>query len=379
VRDLYGHLNESAYFEDALLDVHRQPHWDALVEIMELKYWQRIWVVQEINSSRSLILRCGSDTAKWEHFTDVQNKLVAMHYRCGERWKNFRDGGPRIVRLPSSDPSMPAPPGLLEALNFFRFHSATDPRDMVYAIVGLTEARDDPQMPIDYSQSVRQVYINVVDYVLSRDRKLDVICAGVPKENIYHLPSWTPSWNQSWRFTSVMLPTDKPAFSASLARPAEATILKEQDILRARGFRVDSVRTLGGPIATTSTRDLGPMVATILRWYTISFLYETEGHNEAFVRTMICDRVRGAIYSQEVIKMVLGMFPRLARKIVPSEPIPTLLQSLPDASVAPDMCATLGCVLFATVYWADNILSLTKVRWDYVLRFIKMVTLLLFS
>jgi hypothetical protein len=77
--------------------------------------------------------------------------------------------------------------------------------------------------------------------------------------------------------------------------------------------------------------------------------------------------------------MVLGMFPRLARKIVPSEPIPTLLQSLPDASVAPDMCATLGCVLFATVYWADNILSLTKVRWDYVLRFIKMVTLLLFS
>ena len=64
VRDLYGHLNESAYFGDALLDAHRQSHWDALVEIMEREYWQRIWVVQEINSARSLILRCGSDANK---------------------------------------------------------------------------------------------------------------------------------------------------------------------------------------------------------------------------------------------------------------------------------------------------------------------------
>ena len=166
----------------------------------------------------------------------IKNKLVTIHYRCGQRWMKFRNGGPTTVRLPSFDPSLPGPPGLFEVLNFFRFHSATDPRDMVYAIVGLTKARDDSRMPIDYSQSVREVYINAVDYVLSRDRKLDVICAGVPKENKYHLPSWTPSWSQSWRFTSMMRPTGKPAFLASMARPAEKTILKSQDILRARGF-----------------------------------------------------------------------------------------------------------------------------------------------
>jgi hypothetical protein len=46
---------------------------------------------------------------------------------------------------------------------------------MVYALVGLTNARDDPRMQIDYSQSVRQVYISVVDYVLKREVKLDVM------------------------------------------------------------------------------------------------------------------------------------------------------------------------------------------------------------
>jgi hypothetical protein len=108
-------------------------------------------------------------------------------------WWGIATGGPRVLNLPSSDQDdNPGLPNLSTALIFFKSHLATDPRDMVYALVGLTNARDDPRMQIDYSQSVRQVYISVVDYVLKRKVKLDVICGKFTSKNIYRLPSWTP-------------------------------------------------------------------------------------------------------------------------------------------------------------------------------------------
>jgi hypothetical protein len=61
-------------------------------------------------------------------------------------------------------------------------------------------------MTIDYSQSVRQVYMQTVDYVLHQRAKLDIICAGAfAAENIQRLLSWTRDWNaDTLRFRPIL-------------------------------------------------------------------------------------------------------------------------------------------------------------------------------
>lgn len=146
-----------------------------------------------------LTLRCGSEKLKWEHFAAVQSKLcssaTSKTYSAGSQmhlWMGVFQSGPRILSLPSSGPEIHGLPSFFETLRLFHYRFATDPRDIIYALVGLTSARDDPLMLIDYTQSVRQVYIKVVNYVLTRQGRLDVICSWFASKNILDLPSWAP-------------------------------------------------------------------------------------------------------------------------------------------------------------------------------------------
>ena len=76
--------------------------------------------------------------------------------------------------------------------------------------------------------------------------------------------------------------------------------------------------------------------SVVLWWYMISPSYETEGHDEAFVRTMACDWQKGGRYDEILIKEIHRAFPQRAYKILPSEPIPERLQALADASLESD-------------------------------------------
>ena len=91
-----------------------------------------------------------------------------------------------------------------------RAFEATDPRDLVYAVLGMTNVPiesdsaaenahvsfDIPQMRIDYSATVSEVYQYVAKYIINRDKNLDILCilSTHRDENSTDLPSWTPDW-----------------------------------------------------------------------------------------------------------------------------------------------------------------------------------------
>jgi hypothetical protein len=80
-------------------------------------------------------------------------------------------------------------PDLFEALMVHGSKLSTDPRDQIYALAGLTAARDNPHFVIDYSLSVRQVFINIADYVLRSSQHLDFICANTRETGRLYLPA----------------------------------------------------------------------------------------------------------------------------------------------------------------------------------------------
>ena len=96
---------------------------------------------------------------------------------------------------------------LAEILQSSSYSEYSDPRDRVYAILGMTTAyrafttkvsspRTD--LHINYGKSAAQVYSDVVRYYVERDKNLAILCLPICYGQDVHgqrLPTWCPNWS----------------------------------------------------------------------------------------------------------------------------------------------------------------------------------------
>ncbi len=98
-----------------------------------------------------------------------------------------------------------------------RVYEASDPRDLVYGILGMADTltrnaadlKDSSVhqniVTIDYSKSVSEVFQEVVKYVINRDRDLDILSRyEIDNGNDTDLPSWTPDWRDARHDNKVL-------------------------------------------------------------------------------------------------------------------------------------------------------------------------------
>ena len=102
--------------------------------------------------------------------------------------------------------------GLFDLLLTGWMFESTDPRDRIYAVLGLArepilggdnadalfpfveEDEAFEPMQIDYNASINHVYQRLAKYFINRDLNLDIICLVnvLRNEKSFDLPSWTP-------------------------------------------------------------------------------------------------------------------------------------------------------------------------------------------
>jgi hypothetical protein len=133
-----------------------------------------------------------------------------------------------------------------------RLKRTADPRDKVYAMVGLTRAAEDPSYVIDYQLSPRDVFVNTVDYVLRRTGSLDMILVHTRDFTNFEMPTWVLDFGMSGTFGPIPFRHAclHSAYRASATRRAEAGITREQGVLTARGICFASIDTLAPPITS---------------------------------------------------------------------------------------------------------------------------------
>jgi hypothetical protein len=83
--------------------------------------------------------------------------------------------GPRLLQLLKGENDVSLPE-LYDVLVKYILKESTDPRDLMYGIIGLTKARDDKKLQIDYSKSAHQLFIEASEYIIRTSQKPDVIC-----------------------------------------------------------------------------------------------------------------------------------------------------------------------------------------------------------
>ncbi|KAI4863988.1 HET domain-containing protein [Hypoxylon rubiginosum] len=264
-----------ALYSDQSHVVSGLPSWDSdswvhLKTLLELPWFTRIWVVQEVAlSSQDPLILHGEHIYQWDRLGWAASWLR-------------RRGYIRLAQIPESIRNIDSMANIrrshtrwsLDALltdTSAKFH-ASDQRDKIYGLLGLaTESLNaggipEPLRP-DYKLSVEQVYQKVARYLLQQSRSLSILtrtsggCNALIrrqyKHNLEHLPTWVPDWSDfaaipresspslSWIFYGDAL---KPAilgypehYAASARLPTKTVSISNESILRLGAIRVDTV------------------------------------------------------------------------------------------------------------------------------------------
>jgi hypothetical protein len=152
------------------------------------RYFHRVWVLQEIALAKLTTLVAGDKTARWSasSIQDLQSQISKGN-----------------IYIPSAlqwHPATKLERDLLKVLQKSRNCSATDPRDKVYAVLGLVQPDIIEGLLVDYSSSPEDVYTTVAQHLIMRHGCMNVLKHGC--DNDRHFPamsSWVPQWDKKSR------------------------------------------------------------------------------------------------------------------------------------------------------------------------------------
>ncbi|CAG8956330.1 hypothetical protein HYFRA_00003710 [Hymenoscyphus fraxineus] len=228
----------------------------SLVHLFRRQYWWRIWVIQEIALAKKATVYCGAESIPWEELDQVCSLLQLevdylsdLFYTRPSCVRTLTHGGPRGLQLSRYSPNTNAPP-LLELLLSHKSKKSTDPRDKVFALIGISSSRA-TFGAIDYEKDVGEVYTHTARHIIQSTGKLDVVCVKQRDFSTEGLPSWAPDWSRpppNSGSLMVGLHHRVPPFNAAGNTSGSFEFLGEDgDSLCAKGMRIDVIKTVGMP------------------------------------------------------------------------------------------------------------------------------------
>jgi hypothetical protein len=273
---LRGRIVDSSGIRSLLTNPSFLQHLLRLSELFTQEYFFRVWVTQEVVCAREAVVHCGTDSIGWSDLVAVQETIATNHFQSlieADRHhpspyliQSFVFWGSRMMRLPKAldNDGLPELSGMLE--QSYNKHTS-DPRDHIYGIIGLTKARNDERLQIDYSTSVRQLFLVVCEYIISTSQKLDIICARAKVSLTFTSNDEFPSWVPDWTFNAqapVLMPSN---FSAAANTRGAFHCDVENGILLARGFCIDRIKEHGMKAEMTNWKDTKEAMRTFCGWH----------------------------------------------------------------------------------------------------------------
>ncbi|OJD17352.1 hypothetical protein AJ78_02537 [Emergomyces pasteurianus Ep9510] len=192
-----------------LLDPSNIALWNSIIDVFTRPYFKRTWIIQEIIVSRTASVICGGWEVDWTSFHRAANHIVQDEFRAS------REPQPSTLflialirrierRFEKRDLC------LRTLLRHFRASKALDPRDKVYALLGLvcgkssstgiTGLHPNPQpkrIIADYTKPIEHVYRETAAYIIMEEQNLKLLTNEYPPNSRERqdMPSWVPDWS----------------------------------------------------------------------------------------------------------------------------------------------------------------------------------------
>ncbi|KAF6783209.1 heterokaryon incompatibility protein, partial [Colletotrichum musicola] len=259
----YGHMYDHVFGH--FFHKRFQLHWAAVDDLLSRPWWSRVWVVQEVwSASDRAILQCGQQTIRWktfqramtfhDHWDEIGYSLMDSQNNRAGIWTQLRRRYGLAIHLCK----MTLLGGKLSDLLWNTWdRDATDPRDKVFAVLGLVGDGDTRLLTSpDYGKGVRQVFCETARDIIYAEGSLDILlAAGSPKGECDGgvLPSWVPDWRKKANET-------RPVLFVNRARLTSPYFRGSLDIRRVFGHgyaacvEEEAVAWFGDNLATLRTR-----------------------------------------------------------------------------------------------------------------------------
>ena len=297
-------------------------HWPALEQLMNRRYWTRLWIFQEIViGGMATWLRCGHATLDWQTFctaitvlqehlwleknTCLQLAVSVVGVSAEQVWRTTS------LHLVYQDLSQ-LTRQLYEKRNEFSFErlldlansgDCTNSRDKVYALVGLMSPKIAHRLSPDYTVPEWKVYAEAARVFIQVNHSLDPLREGNPWGPARG-PSWAADWAWPGRIRSTrtyghiwgpahLFPRNGDTMPYHPYRAAKGTLpdarlSNDGTLLQCKGFVVDAISGL-------SARNVGYFEwsrSSVVRPRHWSSIYgDRYATSEALYRTLVADRV----------------------------------------------------------------------------------------
>lgn len=247
---------------------HPSPKWLALRSFLKRPWFERLWIVQEIiMASGEMILLCGNCSITWDTLAEVVvtietnglSRLILQNTDNGEDDPDAPGGllNTACVYAMKKMKNMRQPIDLQFALIYCLRFKATDPRDKLFALLGLATDADDPVLRPNYRASVREVFTASSRYMMTTNKSLRILhIAGIGwSRQILDLPSWVPDWSAPHRVTIFGDMVDNAGYRASASLPSNVKAGPGPDSITLKAIFIDTMHVcIPQPDVTLSWR-----------------------------------------------------------------------------------------------------------------------------
>ncbi|KAI1492140.1 heterokaryon incompatibility protein-domain-containing protein [Biscogniauxia mediterranea] len=254
--------NRKVFLESMAMD----SYWRLAVEnLLAREWWSRKWIIQEVCLAREVVILCGDVSFD---FDLLFLSMVLYSTLCDNptfrgnvlpSWSLIQIMEYRRIYQQKGNSPLPK---FLQLLQEFRSSDASDPRDHVYALLGLVAPNELEKLErtglrpsYNIEMSFARCYTVTARTICATSNNLDALLF-VHREA--HEPTVVPSWVPDWssKTKEILLPKDvlgplddmntKPLFSACGPCRSYPTKVREDGVLVVSGYDTDVISEVVG-------------------------------------------------------------------------------------------------------------------------------------
>jgi hypothetical protein len=282
----------------------KQPLPYTKVELMPLchlfgrPWFERLWIQQEIRLAQSAVLLCGFHKLSWPAFRKavetlwlktVDDKEIGL-LTYGPIFKERR----RHVRALCTGGLFPSFEDLLTQT---RRCKCTDPRDRIYALLGLLDQKYD--IVPDYEKPIAEVYQDMFTSYMKKQHtygNLKLLAYCEMHDPASNGPSWVPDWSRENKCEPLMT---SDGLGATGFSNSDVSVI-DNGILRVMGIEVAKISgVFPTQLSAASTVDDFVIALKAILPQRMTLLETFEQRLEIFYRTLCCDSFSDILEDQD--------------------------------------------------------------------------------
>ncbi|RFU29649.1 hypothetical protein B7463_g6704, partial [Scytalidium lignicola] len=264
---------------------HQPGPVNSLNQLMQRSWFERLWVVLEATSARDILILCGKFSIPWHRFCyaiDFSYKVGIVDYSRTKLASACRF--PFYLRFwPNADLD------LLYLVQAYRYAKCTDPRDKIFALLGLRflthlncmkSLRDEfasLDITPDYEIGVVELYKHFAYKVIETKGHLDILSViGLYPLQTPGLPSWVPDWAPSKHVVPLLRytrPGNLLGLYCSSSKSRTDPRLISHQVLVLNGFMYDTIIQVADECREIKEDSFKPVCPTIVK-FTLRSLWD---------------------------------------------------------------------------------------------------------